>query len=346
MLLRQARKARPRTHRRFALIDGDTMKSLAFKAAFVGLAFACAGMSPAVAQTKPYPHKIVTLVTHSSPGGGSDVFLRELVKYLGPAMNVNFAVENVTGGSGAKAMAFVAKGKPDGSIFYATTPTYIQTTLMSKAEVGYTALEPVAIVFEDPDVLYTRVEAPYKNLKDLIDQARSNPGKSRWGASNPGSLERITLERMSRKVGVKAVVVPHEGGGDMMINVLNGTLDIGMGEVEELQGQLQAGKIRILAALSDKRLQMLPNVPTAKEQGVDIVVHKFRGLAGPKGISPEAADALDAGLQKVLADPAFKKSYTESNLIPHFLPHKEAVAFTNQFAAEVTQTLKELGVVK
>jgi tripartite-type tricarboxylate transporter receptor subunit TctC len=322
------------------------MKSLAFKAAFIGLAFTCAGMSSALAQTKPYPVKDVTLVTHSSAGGGSDVFLRELVKYLGPIMNVNFAVENIKGGSGAKAVAFVAKGKPDGSIFYATTPTYIQTTLMSKPKVGYTALEPVAIVFEDPDVLYTRAESPYKSLKDVIDHARSNPGKSRWGASNPGSLERITLERLSRKANVKAVVVPHEGGGDMMINVLNGTLDIGMGEVEEVKGQLEAGKIRILAALTDKRLDSLPNVQTAKEQGVDIVVHKFRGLAGPKGISPEAAAAMDAGLQKVLADPGFKKSYTSSNLIPHFLPHKEAIAFTNEFATEVTQTLKELGVVK
>jgi tripartite-type tricarboxylate transporter receptor subunit TctC len=322
------------------------MKSLAFKAAFVGLTLACAGTSPAFAQAKPYPVKNVTLVTHSSPGGGSDVFLRELVKYLGPAMNVNFAVENVRGGSGAKAIAFVAKGKPDGSIFYATTPTYIQTTLMSKPEVGYTALEPVAILFEDPNVLYTRAESPYKTLKDVLDHARSNPGKSRWGASNPASLERITLERISRKAGVKAIVVPHEGGGDMMINVLNGTLDIGMGEVEELQGQLQAGKIRILAALSDKRLDMLPNVPTAKEQGVDIAVHKFRGLAGPKGVSPEAASLLDAGLKQVLADPAFKASYTKSNLIPHFLPHQEAITFTNQFATEVTQSLKELGAVK
>src|SRR4051812_14151659 len=74
---------------------GDQMKSIAFKAAFVGLALACTGMSTAFAQAKPYPHKNVTIVTHSSPGGGSDVFVRELVKYLGPAMNVNFAVENV-----------------------------------------------------------------------------------------------------------------------------------------------------------------------------------------------------------------------------------------------------------
>lgn len=322
------------------------MKSLVLKAAFAALALSCA-IPPAMAQAgKPYPHKNVTLVTHSSPGGGSDVFLRDLAKYLGPIMGVNFAVENVSGGSGAKAMAHVAKGKPDGSIFYATTPTYIQTTLLSKPEVGYTALEPVAIVFEDPEVVFTRADAPFKTLTDVIDYAKKNPAKARWGAANPGSLERIALERMSRKMGVKAPVVPHEGGGDMMINVLNGTLDIGVGEVQELQGQLQGGKVRILAVLSDKRLELLPNVPTAREQGVDIVVRKFRGLAAPKGVSAEASSALEAGLRKVLADPGFKKSYTQNNLIPVMMGHQEAVAFTNQFATEVTQTLKELGVVK
>ena len=322
------------------------MKSIAIKAAFVGLALSCASLPPALAQDKPYPHKNVTLVTHSSPGGGSDVFLRDLAKYLGPIMGVNFAVENVRGGSGAKAMAYVAKAKPDGSVFYATTPTYIQTTLMSKPQVGYTALEPVVIVFEDPEVVFTRADAPFKNLTDVIDYAKKNPAKARWGAANPGSLERIALERMSRKMGVKVPVVPHEGGGDMMINVLNGTLDIGVGEVQELQGQLQGGKVRILAVLSDKRLEQLPNVPTAKEQGVDIVVRKFRGLAAPKGISKEATSALEAGLKKVLADPGFKQSYTKDNLIPNFMGHEQAIAFTNEFATEVTQTLKELGVVK
>jgi putative tricarboxylic transport membrane protein len=325
------------------------MKLRAIKTGFLSLAVFCGVAQFATAQSKPavsYPQSQVTLVTHSSPGGGSDVFLRELVKHLGPIMGVNFTVENVRGGSGAKAMAHVAKGKPDGSIYYATTPTYIQTTLLSKPEVGYTALEPAAIVFEDPEVVFTRADAPFKSLTDVIEYARKNPGKARWGAANPASLERIALEQMSRKVNVKVPVVPHEGGGDMMINVLNGTLDIGIGEVQELQSQLEAGKVRILAVLSEKRADTLPNVPTAKEQGVDIVVRKFRGLAGPKGISPEATKALEAGLKKVLADPAYKKVYMKDNLIPQLMGHQEAIKFTNQFAEEVTQSMKELGVVK
>src|ERR671916_665791 len=86
-------------------------------------------LAAAAAQAQDYPVDTVTLVTHSSPGGGSDVFLRELAKYLGPALGANVVVENVTGGSGANAMARLKSSPPDGSIFYATTPTFIYTSL-------------------------------------------------------------------------------------------------------------------------------------------------------------------------------------------------------------------------
>ncbi len=325
------------------------MKTRTLQTALLGLILCCGVVPLAAAQPKaqvPYPHSRVTLVTHSSPGGGSDVFLRDLAKNLGPIMGVNFIVENISGGSGAKAMAYVAKAKADGSVFYATTPTYIQTSLLSKPEVSYEALEPVAIVFQDPEVIFTRAESPWKSLNEVLDHARKNPGKSRWGAANPASLERIALERLARKANVKVPVILHEGGGDMMINVLNGTLDIGVGEVQELQGQLQAGKIRILATLSETRLNLLPNVPTVKEQGVDLVVRKFRGLAGPKGIPQETTKALEAGLSKALESPAYKASYTKNDLLPALMGRQEAAKFTVEFVGELTQSMKELGVIK
>src|SRR4029077_11106184 len=96
----------------------------------------CAGCAwPAAAQTNAriaYPQKVVTLVTHSSPGAGSDVFLRELVRYLQKYVNATFIVENDEGGSGAKAVSRVAAAKPDGNMLYASTPTYILTSLLSR----------------------------------------------------------------------------------------------------------------------------------------------------------------------------------------------------------------------
>ncbi len=303
----------------------------------------CAALAHAQA---PYPASRVTLVTHSSPGGGTDLFLRELSQHLGPIMKTSFAVENIRGGSGATAVANVAGGKPDGSIFYGTTPTYIQTTLLSKPPVGYDGLDPIAIVFIDPEVIYTRTESPHKTLADVINFAKANPGKSRWGASNPASLERLAMERLARTTGVKVPIVSHEGGGDQMIGVLNGTYDIGVGEIQELKGQLEAGKIRLLAVLNEKRLEGLANLPTAKEQGFNVVVTKFRGIAGPKGVSDEVAKAWEDGLRKALEVPAYKASYTKENLIPIVMGRVEARKFTTQFAKDITESLKELGVIK
>ena len=312
--------------------------------ATLGVVFFAA--SAAQAQPADYPVSRVTLVTHSSPGGGTDVFLRDLSKQLATVMKTSFAVENIRGGSGATAVAAVAKGAPDGSIFYGTTPTYIQTTLLSKPPVGYDGLDPVVIVFLDPEIIYTRTESPYKSLTEVINFARANPGKSRWGASNPASLERIAMERLARAAGVKVPIVSHDGGGDQMIGVLNGTYDIGIGEMQEIQGQLEAGKIRLLATLSETRLQGLPQLQTAKEQGFNVVVRKFRGLASPKGLPDNVAKAWEDAIRKVIALPAYKAEYTREHLTPIVMGREAARKFTAEVAAETTESFKELGLVK
>ena len=301
--------------------------------------------SSALAQA-PYPQPRVTLVTHSSPGGGTDLFLRELSKHLTPLMQTSFAVENLRGGSGATAVAHVAAGAPNGSILYGTTPTYIQTTLLSKPAVGFDGLDPLAIVFLDPEVIYTRTESPFKTLTEVIAHARANPGKSRWGASNPASLERLALERLARTTGVRAPIVSHDGGGDQMIGVLNGTYDIGIGEIQELRAQLDAGKIRLLVSLTETRIDGLSALPTAKEQGFNIVVTKFRGLATPKGVPDEIAKAWEDALRKVLDSPAYKAQYAKENLVPMLLGRAEARRFTTQFAKDIAESLKEMGVIK
>ncbi len=316
-----------------------------FTKILAGIAISAGALS-AWAQAVDYPVSRVTLVTHSSPGGGTDVFLRDLTKYLPAALKANFAVENIRGGSGATAVAHVAKAAPDGSVFYGTTPTYIQTTLLSKPAVGYDALDPIAIVFLDPEVIYTRADSPFKTLAEVVAHAKANPGKSRWGASNPASLERIAMERLARAAGVKVPIVSHEGGGDQMIGVLNGTYDIGIGEIQELQSQLEAGKIRLLATLSETRLAGLPNLPTAKEQGLNVVVRKFRGIAGPKGIPDNVAKLWEDAFRKVLANPAYKTEYTKDNLTPVMLGREAARKFTTEFVAETTSDLKALGLLK
>ncbi|TCK23590.1 tripartite-type tricarboxylate transporter receptor subunit TctC [Ancylobacter aquaticus] len=296
------------------------------------------------AEPLAYPHKVVTLVTHSSPGGGSDVFLRELSKYLGKYIGATFIVENVQGGSGAKAVARVAGAPADGSVFYATTPTYIYTSLLSKPSATYKDLEPLVNLFADSEVIYTRTDGPYKTLQDVIDKAKKDRG--RWGAANPASLERQAAEQLKRAAGVNAAIVTHEGGGDMMLNVMNGTLDIGIGEIQELRSQLAAGTIRLLATFNPERIPEKPDVPTVKESGFDVTLVKFRGLAGPKGLPEDVTKVWDVAIKNVLADPDYKARYTEEVLVPNFIPHAQYQAFITNFADTTEAFLKETGAVK
>jgi putative tricarboxylic transport membrane protein len=308
-------------------------------AAFVGLSANEAGAQPAA-----YPHQVVTLVTHSSPGGGSDVFLREMSKHLGKYIKATFVVENVQGGSGARAMSRLATAKPDGSVFYATTPTYIYTSLMSKPSNTYRDLEPLVNVFTDAEVVYTRVDGPFQSLKDVIAHAKEKRG--RWGVANPASLERQAAERLKQASGVQAAVVSHEGGGDMMINVLNGTLDIGIGEIQEIRSQLEGKKVRILATFNAERLPDFPNVPTVKESGFDVVLNKFRGLAGPKGLPADVIAVWEKAVPQLLNDPEYKKVYGGESLVPNFIPHDAYVKFINEFGSSSETFLKETGAAK
>lgn len=296
------------------------------------------------AWAEPYPHRTVTLVTHSSPGGGSDVFLRQLVKYLSRQIDATFVVENVQGGSGAKAMARLANSPPDGSIFYATTPTYIYTSLLSSSATSFKDLQPVVNFFTDSEVVYTAASSPYQTLADVIEHARNERG--RWGAANPASLERQAAEQLKAAAGVEAAVVSHEGGGDMMINVLNGTLDIGVGEVPELRSQIESGQIRLLATFNPGRLAAFPDVPTVKESGYDVVLQKFRGLAAPKGLPDDIAAIWDRAAKATLDDPEYRKAYEEESLIANFIGHESYPQFVTDFADKTAGFLRASGVIQ
>ncbi len=299
--------------------------------------------APAVAQSG-YPSRVLTLTTHSSPGGGSDIFLRELSPHLARIMGVRVVVDNVTGGSGARALNVVSRTRPNGAVLYATTPTMIFTSLLSRPAATFRDLEPLVNVFYDPEVLYTAAASKHQTLADVLAAARA--GRGRWGAANPASLERQTLERLKQRSGVSPVIATYEGGGDMLVNVLNQTLDMGIGELQEIKPQLDAKRLRVLAVVGDARLATLPAVRTVKEQGIDLSVRKFRGLAGPKNTPPAVIAALEAAVPKLLADPQYRAVYTANGLEAGFLRHADYVRFMDEFARQTEGFLKESGVIR
>ncbi len=321
--------------------------SLCGRAARWGLGALLTGLVATIpAAAEDYPAKTVTLVTLSSPGGGTDVFLREVIRHLGPIMGKTFVVVNTTGGGGAKAMAQVAQGPKDGSILLGTTGTLINTTVTSKVQYGSKDMDWVVNFFLDPSLVYVRADSPIKTLQELVDYAKANPGKLKYGLATPTSQDRYAVERLKRLTGTNIVAVPFEGGGELLLSVLNGTLDVANGEPQELMPQLAAGKIRILATLTDERVSIFPEVKTAKEQGIDLSVIKFRGLSGPKNLPPEIKAAWADATRKLLADPAFKAWYEKSGLIPAVMNAEEYETFIADFYKTQEDFFREIGVLK
>jgi len=303
-------------------------------------------VTTAPAMAAEYPHKTVTLITHSKAGGGTDIFLREMTKHLGKVMGANFVVENVRGGSGAKAMAKLATSPADGSIFYGTTPTFINTSLLSKPKYTYKNLEPVTNVFLDPQIVYVRSQSSFKNIKEVVAAAKKDALSVKFGVTTPGSLDRQVMEKFKSLTGVKSPVITHDGGGELLISVLNGTVSLGIGEIQELSGQLEAGKVRIITTYTKDRLKDFPDVMTAREQGIDLVINKFRGIAAPKGLPANIIAAWEKGIQDVLEVPAFKAWYSKSSLVPTYMNHDEYGKFINDFAEDQKEFFDKYNIKK
>lgn len=302
-------------------------------------------VTPLASAQDKYPSKPIVLVTHSSPGAGGDIFLRNLGKHLEPILGQPIVVENVRGGASAKAVSFVASARPDGYTMYGSTPTMLQTPLLTATQHTYKDLKPVANVFLDPMVLYVKSDSPYKSLKEAVNDARQNPGRKKWGAATPGSVEHMLVHNMAKSANIKVTPVTFEGGGDLLVAVLGGAVDLGIGEPGELVSQVEAKQVRILASFTENPLPGV-DYPTAKQQGFDIVVVKFRGLLGPKGMPDQAVRSIENAVKKALESPEYKRYIEQVKLIPTFMTSEQYAKFLDDMNKQLTDYLQEIGVKK
>ncbi|MDQ7843411.1 MAG: tripartite tricarboxylate transporter substrate binding protein [Armatimonadota bacterium] len=292
-----------------------------------------------------YPTKPITLVTHSSPGAGGDIFLRNLAKYLEGIVPVPIVVENRSGGSSARAVTYVATSPKDGYVLYGSTPTFLQTPILTKTPHTFLDLQPVANVFFDPMILYVKTDSPWKTLTDIVNAAKQRPGTVRFGAATPGSVEHMIAHQLQKVAKVQVQPVTFEGGGDLLLAVLGGHVDLGVGEYAEVASQVQAGQVRVVNSFTENRLPGT-TIPTAKELGVNIVVTKFRGLLGPKGMDPAAIAFWEDAIKRVLARPAYRAYYTSVYLLPAYMDHVQYNLYLHRMNQELRRYMKEIGVIQ
>lgn len=322
---------------------------IARKAAILAVAVLSCSAVAAMAQQAPYPAypvKTVTLMSSSGPGGGGDVFLRQLTKVLGPRWGINLVVENVTGAGGVNALRRLVEGPKDGSLLYGANTQHIITSVLSTPPYTYKDVQPIANVLAEAPVFYVRADSPFKTLGDLVDYSRKNPGKVKFGSATASSPDRMAVETFKRLNKLNLVVATHDSGGELLISVLGGAVDAGTADAQEIQAQVEAGKVRMLASLTAARNPNFPDVPTAKEQGTDIEVRQFRGIVGPKGLPPEVIKAWEEAIQLVLKDPEYQAQLKTNGQTADFMDHAEFDQVTNTFADTLATYFKSIGLIK
>ncbi len=293
-----------------------------------------------------FPTRPIIIVVHPNPGGGSDIMARELARACGDLFKQPVVVENKVGGSGAVASAFVAKAVPDGHTLYCVTPTQLITPLLENLPINYKNFTPIFRVHFDPLIIFVRKESPYKNIQDVIEYARKNVGKQTWSTGSAGSLEQMAAVVFQKATQTKIVAIPFSSGAEGRTAALGGHVDVGMDELGGISSQLEAGQVRILATFTPDRLEQVKDVPTLKELGYDAVVVKWRGIWGPKGMSPDVIKVLETQFKKAMEKPSFVSYIRNGGMAYASQGSVEFTKFVETEHEKLKVFYKEIGMLK
>lgn len=294
------------------------------------------------------PTERVTLVTHSAPGTGNELMLREIADIwnknkLVPRM---VGVESVTGSQGEKARRYVTvqnKGNPH--MLAAYTPQSLNLPLLINSDTGWRAFTPVALMAVDPMMLVVNAESPWKSVKDLLDAARQKPKQILQGGGSYGSSASMTGKLLEDFGGVSFSYTPFRGAGEAIPQLLGKHVHFMMENPGEMAQHVKAGKLRALAAT--EKLDLLPDVPRFEDVGVTARFPKqFRGVMAPQGIPAEVLQYWVQALGKARETPQWKEYVTRTALVDSWTTGPALTAFFEQEEKTYIRLNKEMGLAK
>lgn len=261
--------------------------------------------SQAHAQAESYPNQPIRIVVPFAPGGSVDILARAVGHKLQEKWGQPILVENRSGGSTMIGTAFAAKAPPDGYTLIIVVSNHATNPALFK-DIPYDAFKsfaPVTLMARAPIVIYSHPSLPATNLKELIAIAKSKPGELAFGSAGSGSMTHMTAEMLKMRAGIELTHLPYRGGAAALKDLLGGHIPLQFGTVSQALPQYQDGQLRALAISSAERYRAMPNVPTFKEQGVDVTVIEWYGLLAPAGTPQPIIAKLNAEVRRVLALP-------------------------------------------
>ena len=316
------------------------LKSLA---ALAALAASGALPMPAWASTN------VKMMIPANPGGGWDTTGRALGKALqesGAADTVTY--DNKGGAAGALGLAqFVNGSKGDGNALMVMGAVMLGGLITGKPPVSLSQATPIARLSSEYNVFVLPANSPFKSMKEVIEQLKKDPGSVKWGGGSRGSTEHIAAAMIAREVGVdpaKINYVAFRGGGEATAAILGGNVTIGGSGYSEFSEYIAAGKMRALAVTSETRLKGV-DVPTLKEQGINVVLGNWRGVYGAPGISAAQRAALTEMVLKAVKSKTWIEAAAKNNWTPAVLTGAAFDKFVDDDFASLRATMVKSGMV-
>ncbi len=305
----------------------------------------CQDSKPDVGADGSYPSGPVTMTAGAGPGSGFDITIRAVVEALTKEdlVEVPLEVQNRPGGSGADFLAaMVEQYKGDDNQVSVTSLSMMMNELRGKSKYGYDDVTMIAGLMTDYYVVVTAPGSPYKNLGDVMAALKSDPARVTVGAAEDDQAPFDLLVSAAGGRPSSVDYAPLEGGGDQIAALVKGDIGVAVGGVSEFVGTLSSGELKALGVLAENRLPGL-DVPTAREQGLDVTLSNWRGLYGP----PDMPQFAVAYWQKVLGEmverPTWKRIAEKSRFTTTYMTGDDFQTFLAKTQADVAAALKEAG---
>ena len=308
-------------------------------------ALAAAGAFPLHAQTAAN----VKMMIPANPGGGWDTTGRALGKALtdsGAAATVSY--DNKGGAAGALGLAqFVNGSKGDANALMVMGAVMLGGLITGKPPVSLSQATPIARLSSEYNVFVVQAASPFKTMKEVVEQLKKDPGSVKWGGGSRGATEHIAAAMIAREVGAdpaKINYVAFRGVGEATAAILGGNVTIGGSGYSEFSEYINTGKMRALAVTSDTRLPGV-NIPTLKEQGINVVIGNWRGVYGAPGITPAQRQALTDMVLKAVKSKSWMEASQKNNWTAAVLSGPAFDKFVDDDFAALRATMVKSGMV-